>query len=110
MSEPQDRPDPLETLPEDKSWPKAGFGGPDSGRYQVRISERPVQRPIPSIEKFLEFPFKPLSLKATSGFYNRLVASSLRRPEEFDKALEEHIDLMSSGALEAEYVKTKVAV
>lgn len=34
----------------------------------------------------------PLSLRATSGFYGRLMKSRLRYPEAFASALKEHIE------------------
>jgi DNA (cytosine-5)-methyltransferase 1 len=108
--EPGIRPEAVAKLPGDKSWPKAGFGGPNCERLQVDVSEWPVRKLAPSLDEFLKSSIKPLSLKATSGFYDRLTASSLRRPAEFDRALEEHIDFMSSGDSESAYVKTKVAV
>ena len=107
---PGPRPEVVGQLPQSSSWPNAGFGAPDSDRCEVDVSEWPEQKNVPSLEQFLKFPIKPLSLKATSGFYKRLKASGLRRPNAFDQALEAHISSIQSSAPEAEYVKSKVAV
>jgi DNA (cytosine-5)-methyltransferase 1 len=109
-SMPQGRPDAISKLPDEKSWPMSGYGGPGMERCQVAVSEWPTRRQVPRLDEFLDFPTKPLSLKATKGFYSRLKASTLRRPEEFDIALQEHIELMSLGDPGLEYVNSKVAV
>jgi DNA (cytosine-5)-methyltransferase 1 len=107
---PGPRPEVVGQLPSSSSWPNAGFGAPDSDWCEVDASEWPEQRSVPSLEQFLITPVKPLSLKATSGFYNRLTASGLRRPKAFDQALEAHISSVQSSAPGVEYVKSKVAV
>jgi len=45
----------------------------------------------PSIENFLDHEPRPLSHKATSGFWKRLEASNVRYPAAFARALKAHI-------------------
>lgn len=75
-------------------WPAAAWG--DSGRvFAADLSEWPKCFSYKSLDEFLKFPPKPLSLRATSGFYGRLRKSNLRRPADFDLALAEHIVQMN---------------
>jgi DNA (cytosine-5)-methyltransferase 1 len=71
-------------------WPKAAFGE-DGKRYAAEVSMWPVKRDITRIDKFLHFPCRPLSQKATEGFYRRLVASRLHYPPRFASDLKRHI-------------------
>lgn len=80
-------------LSESHPWPDAAYGH-DGERFKVDCSAWPERRPTPSIEEFLIYPLKPLSLKATQGFLGRLQRSSLRRPHEFDRDLQRHVERM----------------
>ena len=72
-------------------WPKAAFG--EKGmRHASGVSMWPVLRSITPIDSFLEFPSRPLSRKATEGFYHRLIASNLHYPPRFACDLKKHID------------------
>lgn len=73
-----------------KSWPTNAWNV-GSGRFTCSISEWPITRERPPLEDFLKYPPKPLSLKATNGFLNRLRESGLRFPQQFLKALEKHL-------------------
>jgi DNA (cytosine-5)-methyltransferase 1 len=55
-------------------WPKAAWGY-RGHRYEVRISECPIDSPAPSLKDFLEAPLKPLSVRATEGFRSRALSS-----------------------------------
>ena len=73
------------------AWPKAAFGS-RGGRFAVRSTTWPEAWSRPHLHRFLTGA-KPLSLKATLGFYRRLAGSSLRYPPEFGAALRKHIAL-----------------
>ena len=70
--------------------PRAAWGH-DGIAFESKVSEWPKNYKYLPLASFLKYEPKSLSLKATSGFYNRLRKSSLRRPLEFDAALESHI-------------------
>ena len=72
------------------SWPKAAWGG--NGKISVSsVSERPVNVPSLPLHEFLSRPLVPLSLRASSGFYNRAQQSRLRFKPGFLDAIEAHI-------------------
>lgn len=77
-------------LPNDRSWPDAACGK-DGKRWEVASTPWPVARRACSLESFLRYPVKPLSERATLGFYRRLTSGSLRYPDEFRAALEKHL-------------------
>ena len=82
-------------LEADVPWPTACRG--ENGKvYVADVSEWPKHYQYQSLDSFLRFPTKELSCRATSGFLKRLQASQLRRPEEFDWALQTHIDRMEA--------------
>ena len=85
-------------LTPNSKWPTAAWGE-KGARYQVDISEWPKCYSYTPLADFLKFPASPLSLRATKGFDQRLKASSLRRPTEFDSALSSHIEYMSADDL-----------
>ncbi|MFN3152107.1 DNA cytosine methyltransferase [Bremerella sp.] len=76
------------------TWPVAAWG--EAGKvFSANLTEWPKRYSYRSLAEFLRFPTKPLSLRATSGFYARLKASQLRRPFDFDECLAQHIEKMS---------------
>lgn len=75
-------------------WPLAAYGG-EGVRYAVDVSEWPVAESRPHLHDFLEYPVKPLSLKAVSGFLSRTRRSTLRFPDGFVKSLETYVDYLS---------------
>jgi DNA (cytosine-5)-methyltransferase 1 len=79
-------------------WPRAGFGSGD-GRFAVHVSAWPVARGALSIERFLRYEPKELSLRAISGFERRFSSSTLRAPDDFRVALKRRIEslLRASG-------------
>ena len=72
-------------------WPKAAFGR-NGKRYAAMVSMWPVNRDMTRIDRFLQYPCRPLSRKATEGFYRRLMASALHYPPRFAHDLKKHID------------------
>ena len=74
-------------------WPSAAWGT-EGERFAVDRSPWPVEYELPCISDFLNYPLKPLSAKATKGFYSRLSRSTLKRPGQFDEDLRTHIDRM----------------
>ncbi|SEE27513.1 DNA (cytosine-5)-methyltransferase 1 [Rhizobiales bacterium GAS191] len=91
-------------------WPTAAwFDG--VRRWAAPLSSWPVRvRPRP-LDSFLSKPGKPLSLRATEGFYNRFKQSRLSRPVGFLEAIEAHLRRMrhASGAEPAQSVELRVA-
>jgi len=83
-------PENLKMLKKSDPWPAAAMGHHNT-RFAVPISKWPVKRKAKSIEDFLRYEPRPLSLRATSGFWARLQASPLNYPADFAKALKAHI-------------------
>lgn len=83
-------------LPGDGRWPKAArFDG--ARRLRVEVNAFPVWRERPPLERFLAFPGKPLSVRATRGFLSRAQRSTLRFAPGFLEALRRHLDVMEGG-------------
>lgn len=74
---------------EGTQWPTAAWNIGE-GRVAVKASEWPVRRAYTSLEAFLKFPTRPLSVRATRGFLSRTERSSLRFPDGFIEALRAH--------------------
>ncbi|MFN7924157.1 MAG: DNA (cytosine-5-)-methyltransferase [Bryobacteraceae bacterium] len=72
-------------------WPDAAYGG-KGVRRSVECSAWPVARQRVGLAEFLEYPVKPLSERATRGFYERLTRGPLRYEPEFRRALERHLE------------------
>lgn len=75
-------------------------------RRKVELGTWPVREPTLSLSHFLQYPPKPLSERATRGFYNRICKSSLRFRPGFKDAVHGHLQRMSGTT---ERVGTKVA-
>ncbi len=89
---------PLRTLPlaPEGKWPNAAFGG-SGARRAVSCSTWPVAvKPIP-LAGFLQYPLRPLSERAATGFHSRLTSGRLRYSPEFREALERHLAAAISG-------------
>jgi len=74
--------------------PNSAFGNKIIGRFQANVSTFPVRTERIPLAGFLKYELKPLSVKATDGFINRLEKGTLRYPVEFRNALIEHLTLM----------------
>lgn len=99
-------------LPSSGTWPKAAFGSVH-GRFGADLSGWPVKSRASSLAEYLKFEPKPLSYKATAGFLNRLLASSLRYPPAFKDALIGHLARMSQNdaiSADSEVVEKKKPV
>ena len=72
------------------SWPDAAFGKGGEHR-ELSCSSWPVMSDTEPLAAFLKYPTKPLSERATLGFYKRLTGGSLKYPREFGLALENHL-------------------
>lgn len=82
-------------------WPSAARGTADGKRWAVPVSEFPR---VPEPEDVQElggllarFGSEPLSLRATKGFRDRLLRSSLRYEPSFMAALHAHVDHMAEA-------------
>ena len=83
-------------LPRRGRWPLAAWNLGE-GRFVGSVSTWPVRRPRPHLHEFLVDP-RPLSVKATAGFWERLRKSSLRRPSWFDVGVVQHLREMKQRA------------
>lgn len=83
-------PDNLGLLKRSDPWPAAAMGH-KGARFAVLVSKWPQQRKGKSIEDFLRYEPRPLSYRATSGFWQRLKESPLSYPPAFAQALKAHI-------------------
>lgn len=77
-------------LAADEPWPEAAYNL-GRGRRKVRISTWPEALAGQPLSKFLQFPAKLLSFRATSGFLSRVRASRLRFVPGFVAAIERHL-------------------
>jgi len=85
-------------------WPAAAwFDGVH--RRAVPLGPWPVRIRLHPLASFLTRPGKPLSLRATEGFYNRFRQSRLARPVGFLEAIEAHLERMRRAG-EAEHVRS----
>lgn len=78
------------TLERGRPWPSAASGS-SQGRWVHPASHFPRRDPRVALAEFLEFPVKPLSMRATTGFLSRLRRSGLDYPPAFLAALEAHV-------------------
>ncbi len=75
----------------DRSWPRVAWNVGQGRRTTTAIGSWPVARKGEPLARFLAYPTRPLSERATSGFLNRFRASSLTKPNGFLDALEAHL-------------------
>jgi DNA (cytosine-5)-methyltransferase 1 len=80
-------------LAEDDRWPAAAWSD-GARRYAVDVGPWPVAAPRTPLAEFLNFPGTPLSVRATTGFLGRLLASKLRLRPGFVTVLQQHATLM----------------
>ena len=96
-SSPGHLPADIELMPVNKAWPKAGYGAPGSKRYKVNVSTWPVCNDFQPISDFLAYKPHPLSDKAARGFYNRYRNGSLRKKDDFLRALAKYVSTRSNS-------------
>jgi DNA (cytosine-5)-methyltransferase 1 len=83
--------DPVRESPWRRSvWPDAAYGDGNTIR-SIAITEYPALLPYQSLDRFLRFPTKPLSAKATAGFLMRAKSGKLRFRDGFLDAVEQHL-------------------
>lgn len=78
----------------DRSWPRAAWGEDDKA-WSVDVSMWPRREPFEPLSAFLRYPTRPLTHRATAGFYERTERSTLRFPDGFREAVRAHRDAMS---------------
>jgi len=76
-------------------WPRAAWSMGGAIR-QAHVSEWPLATELPRLMDFLEYPLKPLSARATAGFYKRASNSTLRFADGFLPAVQQHLRRMQS--------------
>lgn len=77
-----------------KSWPKSAWGI-DGIRKESVAGKYPSDTNRASLIEFLQFPRKPLSLKAAKGFQKRLYEGGMHAPQYFKEAIQHHIEQLS---------------
>lgn len=87
-------------LPKGAPWPQAAWNM-GNGRFVASLSPFPVQLEGPPIHRFLQFPPKDLSARATAGFLSRARKGSLRFPPGFLEAVTDHLYRMEGSAITA---------
>ncbi|MBT2393419.1 DNA (cytosine-5-)-methyltransferase [Streptomyces sp. ISL-1] len=86
---------PSSELPQGTRWPTAAWGRPGE-RWAVGLSLWPERNPYQHVLDVVNPDTAvPLSLRATTGFHNRLMKSRLRYQEPFARALKAHIEHMA---------------
>lgn len=86
-----------ERLAAGRKWPRAAFGS-NGEVYAVEASMWPQQEPSVHLSDVVQLSeAEPLSLRATSGFYERTQRSSLRFNPAFIEDLVSHIDLLKTA-------------
>ena len=81
-----------DTILDEKKWPHAAWGK-NGKRFSSNASSLPATARQSGLEEYLKFPMKDLSLRASKGFYSRLLEGNLKRPEYFNQAIVEHIKI-----------------
>jgi DNA (cytosine-5)-methyltransferase 1 len=76
------------------SWPDACYNVGGGKTEASSVSAWPFGGGQTSLAEYLEHPLKPLSARATQGFFNRFKASTLRKPPGFLDLVERHLDVM----------------
>jgi DNA (cytosine-5)-methyltransferase 1 len=88
--------DPI--FPAPGRWPLACYNVGDGTRVARSVSEWPLHPGRLELARFLNDAIKPLSLRASEGFYNRFRNSTLDKPKGFLPLLKRHIDAMRTGS------------
>lgn len=77
-------------LKEGAKWPASAWGG-DGRVFVSKASTYPVERDDISLIDFLNYPCKPLSLKAAKGFEHRLNIGTVRCPLYFRETVHQYV-------------------
>ncbi len=70
-------------------WPSSGWNV-GAGRFGTKMSTYPIRKEYKPLGDWLNYPAKPLSLRAINGFLKRANSGNLRFPEGFIKRLESY--------------------
>ena len=70
-----------------RNWPDAAYGHPQKHRG-VAASDKPLSIPTPSIAAFRDKSWRPLSVRALTGFISRAKEGNLRFPSGFLSSLD----------------------
>ncbi|NEX91635.1 DNA (cytosine-5-)-methyltransferase [Caulobacter sp. 17J65-9] len=81
-----------------QSWPRAAYYD-GSERRAALVSDFPVVRARAPLHDFLNYPGKPLSVRATAGFLERTGRSQLRFPAGFLDRVHRHLSAMQAAGL-----------
>lgn len=79
-------------LKDGEKWPAAAWGY-DGKKYKSAASLFPIEREEVSLSDFLQYPCKPLSLKAAQGFEHRLNIGTVNCPQYFRDAVHNYVQL-----------------
>lgn len=82
-------------------WPAAAWGSAGGGRHVADLGKWPIRAASKSLQDFLEYDLKPLSEKATAGFYSRALQAKLRFPDQFLAAVAAHLAKVGEQPLRA---------
>lgn len=82
----------------EKSWPSAAFGSAGGERFTAHVTAFPNRPDTPGLDEFLQFAPKPLSERATAGFYQRATSSGLSFEPGFLSALEAYLACVRTAA------------
>jgi DNA (cytosine-5)-methyltransferase 1 len=74
-----------------EKWPLAAWGK-GGKQYRANVTIWPLEAPYQDLKEFLKYPTKPLSERATAGFYSRTQTSSLKFPPGFLSAVTQHLE------------------
>lgn len=77
------------------TWPDACYNVAYGRTKACNVSSWPFNGFNTSLEDFLSQPLKPLSARATQGFFSRFRASSLKKPPGFLELVRRHLNIMS---------------
>ena len=96
------------SLATDGRWPRAArFDG--RLRHAVEITSFPMWRSRPSLTEFLQWPGKPLSMRASRGFLSRINRSSLRFVPGFKDRIAAHLLRMECEELRRVHAPREIA-
>lgn len=79
-----------------QSWPRAAYYD-GAKRRAALVSDFPVIRARAPLHEFLNYPGKPLSVRATAGFLERTGRSQLRFPVGFLDRVHQHLSAMQAA-------------
>lgn len=74
----------------DEKWPSAAWGM-NKKRHVSSVSAYPIERQEIPLERFLEYPCRPLSHKAAIGFEKRLNSGTVKSPLFFTEAVHNYV-------------------